>query len=136
VIQAGNGNDVLDGGNGDDLLVGGFGVDTQTGGSGADTFKFTPWDTGTLASADRITDFVSGVDRIDLSAIDTNYLVAGVQHFSFIGSSAFSNTGGELRYAYDGVDTHVLGDMDGDGAADIEILLTGNLTPLASDFVL
>lgn len=57
------GRDVLLGGRGNDRLDGGAQDDRMTGGAGADVFVF-----GRHAGADTITDFVSGVDRIDLVA--------------------------------------------------------------------
>jgi Ca2+-binding RTX toxin-like protein len=130
------GNDVLIGGAGDDLLVGGDGIDELTGGAGADTFRYGGWDSGTLGTADRITDFVAGEDRIDLAGVDAGFWTPGQQHFAFIGSTAFSNTAGELRYSFDGTDTYVQADWDGDGAADIEIVLTGQIVLAAADFIL
>lgn len=77
------GADTLDGGDGNDTLVGGQLADTLTGGAGNDTFKYitaldsstNPWDT--------ITDFTSGSDKIDVSAIDANTGVAGDQAFAW-----------------------------------------------------
>jgi Ca2+-binding RTX toxin-like protein len=135
-LRGGGADDVLDGGDGDDLLVGGDGIDELTGGAGADTFRYGGWDSGTLGSADRITDFVAGEDRIDLAGIDAGFWTPGQQHFAFIGSTAFSNTAGELRYSFDGTDTYVQADWDGDGAADIEIVLTGQIVLAAADFIL
>ncbi|WP_281277030.1 calcium-binding protein [Aliigemmobacter aestuarii] len=57
------GRDVLLGGRGNDRLDGGGQDDRMTGGAGADVFVF-----GRNAGVDTITDFVSGVDRIDLVA--------------------------------------------------------------------
>ena len=56
-------NDSLAGGASNDTLDGGAGDDTLTGGAGSDTFQFGP-DGGN----DTITDFVAGVDVIDLTA--------------------------------------------------------------------
>ena len=43
---------------------------------------------------DQILDFTPGTDKIDLSRIDANSLVAGDQAFNWIGSNAFSGTAG------------------------------------------
>ena len=64
-LFGGNGNDTLVGGAGDDILVGGLGRDNLTGGTGADIFGFVAGDS-TVASFDRISDFSTGVDKIDL----------------------------------------------------------------------
>lgn len=61
-------NNVLNGGGGNDTIIGGLGDDTMTGGSGSDVFKFTT----AFSSGDRITDFQSGVDKIDLSELNIN----------------------------------------------------------------
>lgn len=129
-LIAGAGADTLSGGNGNDVLTGGVGADSLTGGAGADTFKFATGDSGTGGNADRITDFGSG-DLIDLSAFDANSTLSGTQTFNNIGSNAFSNTAGELRYYTSGSDTIVEGDTNGDGVADFQILLTGaGITPI------
>ena len=135
-LRGSGGDDVLSGGNGDDLIVGASGLDLMTGGAGADQYRFTSYETGTGASADRITDFVSGEDYFDLAQIDADNTVAGNQAFTFIGSAAFSGTAGELRYTFDGVDTWIQMDINGDSVAEFEIVLSGNVTPLVSDFIL
>ena len=54
------------GGEGADTVEGDVGADTVTGAGGADTFKFTLGDSGTtVATADTIVDFATGVDKID-----------------------------------------------------------------------
>lgn len=131
------GADTLSGGDGDDLLVGGTEADTLTGGADADTFRFsTAYESGLGANADRITDFASGTDLIDLAGADADIGTGGDQAFNFIGNAAFSNTAGELRYFDDGTDTWVQADTNGDGMADFEIALTGVLTLAGSDFIL
>jgi Ca2+-binding RTX toxin-like protein len=130
------GDDVLNGDGGEDLLIGGPGADVLTGGYEGDTFQFNDGDCGLGASADRITDFVQIVERIDLRGIDADTGTAGDQAFSFVGTAAFSGVAGELRYAFDGVDTWVQGDVDGDGAADFEIVLSGGYPMVSGDFFL
>jgi Ca2+-binding RTX toxin-like protein len=135
-LSGGSGNDLLVGGGGDDLLSGEWGRDVLIGGAGADTFRFGGWSTGTGTEADRIEDFVSGEDKIDLSGMDADMWTQGDQAFVFIGGAAFSGTAGELRYGFEGTDTRIQGDLDGDGVADFDIMLTGSPIPLASDFFL
>lgn len=60
-VLGSDGNNTLAGGTGDDVIAGGRGNDVLTGGSGADTFAFTRPIAG---SSDRITDFVSGTDKL------------------------------------------------------------------------
>jgi Ca2+-binding RTX toxin-like protein len=63
------GNDTLVGSMGDDLLVGGAGIDRLTGGSGSDTFRYDAVSDSYVGSADLITDFTTGRDLIDVSAL-------------------------------------------------------------------
>lgn len=136
-LLGGTGNDVLNGGAGDDVLVGGIGRDILTGGNGADVFRFTPGDTtASRVGADRITDFVSGVDHIDVSAIDAFSASEQDNAFAFIGSRSFSGAGGELRQVFYKGNTFLVGDIDGDRAADFTVRLDGELSLQASDFVL
>ena len=130
------GADTINGGDDDDLLVGASGADNLTGGSGADEFWVGFFESGTGANADVITDFAPGTDIINVSGWDADLNTGGNQAFSFIGTAAFSNTAGELRYSFNGTDTVVQGDIDGGGSADFEIVLSGNVTLAASDFVL
>lgn len=60
-LYGGAGADVLKGGGGADVLDSGTGSDVMTGGTGNDVFIFAKGD-----GANRITDFGTGADRIDL----------------------------------------------------------------------
>jgi Ca2+-binding RTX toxin-like protein len=126
------GNDHLDGGAGNDFLVGGSGKDTLTGGDGADTFAFKSVQDSAPGHEDQIIDFSSAQgDHIDLSGIDANTNVAGDEAFGYIGSAAFSDVAGQLRYA----DHFLEGDVNGDGTADFRIHV--NVASLQhGDFVL
>jgi Ca2+-binding RTX toxin-like protein len=136
-INGAAGNDLLDGGTGNDRLTGGAGADTYIGGAGADQFILTLTSESSLGAMDVITDFVaSQTDRINLNAIDANVNLANNQNFTFIGTSAFSNVAGQLRYAQSGGNTFVYGDTNGDGAADFGIQVNGLLTLAAANFVL
>lgn len=76
-LAGGSGRDRLNGGAGDDVLLGGGG-DTLTGGGGRDIFAFDRVIAG--SAAETITDFVSGSDRIDVSALHpTNVAIAGTR---------------------------------------------------------
>ena len=134
-LQAGAGNDTLNGGNGNDLLNGASGADIYTGGAGSDVFQVGFFESGNGANADRITDFASG-DIVDVSSWDANRNVAGNQAFTWIGTAAFSGTAGELRNYFDGVDTWVQADRNGDTVADFEIRFDGSVSLAGSDFIL
>jgi serralysin len=71
-----------------------------------------------------------------LSGIDANSNVSSNQAFAFIGTAAFSNVAGQLRYETSGGVTTIFGDVNGDGVADLQIQLTGSIALVASDFVL
>jgi len=88
----------------------------------------------TTTTADEIIDFASGADKIDLSAVDANTLLAGDQAFSFIGTSAFSDTAGELRYEQISGNTYITGDTNGDGIADFMIKVDGAHVFVVGDF--
>ena len=77
------GDNVLKGLAGNDRLTGGNGIDSLIGGAGVDTFVFTALlDAPVLAGTrDRVLDFVSGSEKIDVSAIDADTTVAGDQAF-------------------------------------------------------
>jgi serralysin len=166
-LDGGHGDDVINGGGGADWIIGGYGRDVLTGGTEGDTFVFTGLDytrydfstpgvlrvivgetidtAASLASADVITDFQQGADRIDLRGIDayinfSDPAARGDQAFNFIGTSQFTGHAGELHDVFLGGagNTHaVQGDVDGDGSADFSILVQG-LDPQAhlnaSDF--
>lgn len=140
-LVGGAGNDFLRGGDGNDQLDGGLGVDTYQGGAGRDVFSIIDIShTGnTYATADKIQDFVrADGDKIDLSGIDANSLVAGNQAFSWIGTDAFTGVAGQLRDMVSGTNHLVLGDVNGDKVADfmVVVCLYGNPPMLAGDFVL
>ena len=115
-LAGSGGADTLKGGSGDDEIAGGTEQDLMTGGAGGDVFVFTSaLDISSGALRDRITDFGTGADKIDLSAF-----MAGA---SFIGGSSFSGTAPEIRHnAANGL---LIGDVNGDGVADWTLVLGG-----------
>jgi Ca2+-binding RTX toxin-like protein len=126
----------LIGNSGANKLTGGLGQDILTGGAGADRFIFTQLaDSSINTASDVITDFQhSQQDKINLSAIDANTNTALNNPFSFIGSSDFSGKAGELRFDTDA--SSVFADVDGDGIADMQIVLQGITSLVSSDFIL
>jgi len=126
------GDDDISGGRGRDTLIGGGGADTLKGGSHADTFVYFDVLASTLDAPDTIVDFMAG-DRIDLSAIDANSAGGTADDaFVYVGEAGFSGVAGELRF-----NTGLLmGDIDGDGAADLVIRLAGTTTIAPSGIIL
>jgi hypothetical protein len=77
VLTGSAGSDYLNGTSAADTMSGGAGADFMTGGAGADQFVFAAGDSGiTLATADTITDFVTGVDTIATSRLAGNATIA------------------------------------------------------------
>lgn len=79
-------------------------------------------------AADRITDFQRGVDVIDVSGIDANASSDGDQAFAIV--QAFGGQAGQATLSYDpGANTTSFrGDIDGDGLADFELLISGEVS--------
>jgi serralysin len=138
VMRGFDGEDDLDGLDGDDVLDGGAGRDGLMGGAGADTFRFgSVSDSIAGYEADSIYDFVSGEDRIDLSRIDANALTGADDAFTFIGGDAFSGKAGELRWGFEDHQMSLYGDVNGDGAADFQVVIVGSSWSfVAADFML
>ena len=137
-LTGGGSRDTLSGNEGADTLIGGAGADLLTGGSGADAFVYQAL---TEINGDRIADFSHGQrDVIDLSAVDADASLDGVQHFTFIGTAAFTGASGsdyELRYqaAATPGDWTVQGDVNHDGVADFAFTVHAGALQ-ASDFLL
>ena len=136
ILFGGGGHDRLAGGGGADLIVGGGGADALTGGPGADIFRYDAATDSLAGATDLIGDFATGTDKIDLSRIDADTGVAGDQAFAWIGADAFSGAAGELRVFDDNGYQRVEGDTNGDGVADLVILLQTGTAPLVQgDFL-
>jgi VCBS repeat-containing protein len=128
-IYGGSGNDIVNGSGGNDSIIGGYGADTLTGSTGNDTFVYLD----VKDTNDTITDFASG-DKIDLSAIDANSILAGDQGFAFGGTTATANG---VWYAQSGGNVIVYVDTDGTAAtAELSITLNNVSTLQSTDFLL
>ncbi|HEX8526580.1 M10 family metallopeptidase C-terminal domain-containing protein [Allosphingosinicella sp.] len=137
-LHGGGGGDTLRGLGGNDVLDGGAGRDSLEGGAGFDTFRFSSASDSAVGSIDRISDFLSGQDKIDLSAIDANSNTIANDAFTFIGSNAFTGVAGQLRAVQVNATLwQVQGDVNGDGVADlmIEVTAQSGLPILGSDFI-
>lgn len=111
-----SGSDTLVGGAQGDLLLGGGGADVLTGGAGADIFYYGAAADSAVLSPDRITDFQSGVDRIDLRSVHTS----AADTYSF---------------RVQGADTLLSLDLGGDGVVDMLITLANTASLKASDIL-
>jgi len=135
------GTDTLKGGADKDWIEGGAGRDVMYGNAGADSLVFRDGNFGgaTTSTADRIVDFShADGDRIRLDYVDANRAngAATNDRFAFIGTAAFHNVAGELRYQQVSGNTLVFGDTNGDGLADFMIRLDGSHALVSGDFVL
>jgi Ca2+-binding RTX toxin-like protein len=129
-LAGGFGNDSLDGGAASDIVNGGAGDDTMTGGAGFDSFQNEAIVGG--SAFDRITDFEAG----DEVVIGVGLGVSSEPDYytSFIGTAAFSNVAGQVRYFTGGGVTTIETDYDGDGLADYTtVIQNGEFTLVATD---
>jgi Ca2+-binding RTX toxin-like protein len=134
-LLGGIGNDTINAGSGGDNIYGGAGGDTLTGGTGCDAFIYQSESDSPFGSAhDRIADFQSGFDWIDLSAVDANTLLSGNQAFSFIGTNSFT-AAGQLRYVEANGVTTIYGNTDADSAPEFQIDLSGMIVLHSWDFI-
>ena len=108
-LYGGARSDTLIGGEGDDLLSGGKGADSLTGGGGSDIFRLSGEN-----KTDRITDFVSGEDHIQLDHLIFKKLVIGeLSEDQFVvGAKALTKT---QRVVYDDQEGALYYDADGSG---------------------
>lgn len=129
LLRGGSGPDRLDGGVGNDTLFGALGTDTLTGGEGSDAFRFNSVLDGSI-NIDRITDFESGVDRIELSAGTFTVFAGHVGERVGLGDHlSYDADTGWLRYDQDGAS----------GAAEpvaFAILGTSSHPAVANDFLI
>ncbi len=114
-LFGGDGDDRLVGGSGDDTLQGGAGRDWLLGEAGDDTFVFKEAsDSGLGSDADRIVGFQSGKDVIDIEAVASGLTYA---------EDGFTGAGPSFYVDEDGGGTDVRVDADGDGTADMQIVV-------------
>jgi hypothetical protein len=126
-ITGSSGVNVIDGGGGDDTLIGGGRGDTLTGGAGADTFVYLSTADSSRTQSDTIMDFSHAEgDKIDVSAIASFTFVGSLDHHA--NELAVIDLGGGLY--------KVVGDVNGDGVADLAILVHSSTALVAGDFVL
>jgi Ca2+-binding RTX toxin-like protein len=138
------GGDVLVGSSREDRIFSGPGRDLITGGGSGDTFVFNPGDSGkTATTRDRIADFETGFDKLDVETIDADGDGGnGDDAFSLLAGEGakFTGVGAEARWYH--VDkagkandvTIVAFDVDGNKKADFMIELAGLKNLAGGDF--
>jgi len=114
------GRNQLSGLGGNDTLDGGAGNDTLTGGAGADHFVFS----SATAGNDIITDF----NDVNGGSAEGDLLVftgLEVGTFAYRGEAAFTGGSNNSEARFDSATAKLLIDINGDGAADLTLKLTG-----------
>jgi hypothetical protein len=127
-IVGGANADQLNGLDGDDVLIGGSGADQLQGGNGSDLFRYRGGETG----FDRILDFTSGTDKLQISS--TAFTQIGALQF-VSGAGAAANSANST-FLYDTNTGIVSYDADGNGAgAPVQLAqLNLGLTLNVNDF--
>jgi Ca2+-binding RTX toxin-like protein len=129
VLNGGAGNDTLDANGGPDTLVGGAGADSLTGDAASDTFLFLAASDSTPLARDIITDFAHSGGTQDILDVSALGFTGG------FGGSSMSPGAFTVVWFFDGVNTIVRGDTDGNtGTVEFEVQLNGNHPLAASHF--
>jgi Ca2+-binding RTX toxin-like protein len=115
--------DRLDGGTGNDQLSGGAGLDDLTGGAGADVFVF---DRPTGTSADRVRDFVSGIDEVAVRGSDYGLATGALSDASYFALSAAAANVDHGRFLYNTTTGALAWDADGRAATANVTIATFN----------
>jgi Ca2+-binding RTX toxin-like protein len=127
LLSGNDGVDTLNGGDGDDEIIGGAGNDLLRGGSGADVFVVTAGVQG-LLETDQVYDFSATEGDI----IDLSWAFAGT--ISLV--SGFGKHAGEMTLSFVGGSTTLKLDINGDGRADYQMRVNGDVTGESGDWLL
>lgn len=137
ILIGNQGNDAISGDAGNDIISGGLGRDTLTGdfsdkhlegNRGNDTFRYLSINDSLSASPDKITDFETGSDKIDISSLkkinNCDVMIKLV--------NKFSKQKNEMMINYNKTEnlTKLLLDHDGDGQAEFQIDIIGTVDPI------
>ena len=130
VFLTGNHAMTLNLGAGADTVHAGQGLETITLGAGNDYLVYTAVDQSTATARDVVTDFNANGDILLFSG-----LLVG--NFAFVGAGSFSGGSDNSEARFNDTTKLLQVDTNGDGAADMEVALTGvaiaNLSDL--DFI-
>ena len=134
-IYGGSGNDTINGNNDNDTIIGGFGADNLTGSHGNDRFVYLSVADSNASLFDIITDFASGSDKIDLTAL-------GALAFLALTSASTSVPPHTIAWIYDSATNQTIvyvnptdHTLSIGSSSLLEIHLQGIVTVESSDFV-
>lgn len=137
-IYGGSGNDTINGNNGSDTITGGFGADQLTGSNGNDHFVYLFVADSNANQFDTVTDFTSGSDKIDLTALGALGFV-----LLALSSTSASVPAHTIAWLYDSTANETIvyvnptdRTLDIGDSGLLEIHLQGIATIDASDFIL
>ena len=125
VLIGGRANDLLIGLKGKDQLTGGRGADVLIGGKSKDTFRYEHVKDSRAGEgkSDHLLDF-GRKDRIDLTEV--------AKQLRFIGSDSFTGTAGDVRFDNETLEL----DKNGDGTADLALLMPGTESIKSANLIL
>ncbi len=127
VLSGGAGVDTINGNDGNDRIIGGEGNDLLRGGLGADVFVVAHV-FGPVLETDQIYDFSDAEgDSIDLSGAFTGTISE---------VAAFGKQAGEMTLTFSGGMTTLRLDVNGDGKADYQMKINGDVTDHATAWLL
>jgi len=134
VMKGGTGADELWGGQGNDTLIGGSGDDVLIGGDGADWFVCSSSSAAaiSLGSADTVTDFLSGTDKLKIGVTGKIEALAPASSMTAALTSASAViSAGAVNIITVAVasTTYLFADSDNDNIIDVAIVLTGTTAP-------
>ncbi|MGO2368174.1 serralysin family metalloprotease [Serratia grimesii] len=132
VIVGNNAANILHGGAGNDVIYGGGGQDQLYGGSGNDIFVFAAVSDSPFASPDKIVDFETGIDKIDLSFF--NHGAKGADFIHFVDD--FSGQAGEALLTYNSQSnlSELALNINGHASPDFLVQIVGQANT-ATDFI-
>lgn len=113
-----------------DVLVGGEGRDFLFGKAGLDVFRFDKLADSNAQKFDSLSAFEAGIDKIDMSALDSNEAP-----LTFIGAGAFSGSAGEVHAIQAKGATWIEADLNGDRVVDFRLELKGLVAVTGTDFI-
>lgn len=132
VIVGNNAANIIKGGAGNDVIYGGGGQDQLSGGSGKDIFVFAAVSDSPYKSPDKILDFETGIDKIDLSFF--NHGDKGNDFIHFV--ETLSGQAGEALLSYN-AQTHLSElalNIHGNAGPDFLVQIVGQANA-ATDFI-